>query len=124
MEGTIFSLIPAILMLLLVLLTRNIYVSLGVGIIVGALFIHHFSILDSLKEIGTSFSNIFFADGAPNTGNLLLLGFLLLLGIMTAFMQASGGSRAFGQWMIHRIKTRTGSQAMTGVLGLIIFIDD
>ncbi|WP_042222676.1 Na+/H+ antiporter NhaC family protein [Oceanobacillus manasiensis] len=124
MEGTIFSLIPAILMLILVLLTRNIYVSLGVGIIVGALFIHQFSILDSLKEIGSSFSNIFISDGALNYGNLLLLGFLLLLGIMTAFLQASGGSKAFGQWMIHRVKTRTGSQAMTGVLGLIIFIDD
>lgn len=124
MEGTIFSLIPAVLMLLLVLLTRNIYISLGAGIIIGALFIHQFAILDSFKEIVTSFSSIFVSEGAPNIGNLLLLGFLLLLGIMTAFLQASGGSRAFGQWMIHRVKTRTGSQAMTGVLGLIIFIDD
>src|SRR5699024_10965730 len=67
---------------------------------------------------------IFVTDGELNTGNLLLLGFLLLLGIMTALLQASGGSRAFGEWMIKRVKTRIGAQLMTAVLGMIIFIDD
>lgn len=124
MEGTIYSLIPAVLMLFLVLLTRKVLLSLGAGIIVGALFIHDFSIVESIKEIWAIFYEIFVVDGAPNTGNLLLLGFLLLLGIMTAFLQASGGSRAFGEWMIKRVKTRTGAQVMTAILGIIIFIDD
>ncbi|CDQ39186.1 Na+/H+ antiporter NhaC family protein [Virgibacillus salexigens] len=124
MEGTIFSLIPAVLMLVLVLLTRNVLLSLGTGIVVGALLIHDFAIWDSLKEIGNNLYTIFVTDGAPNTGNLLLLGFLLLLGMMTAFLQASGGSRAFGEWMIKRVKTRVGAQAMSAVLGIIIFIDD
>ncbi|WP_010647352.1 Na+/H+ antiporter NhaC family protein [Oceanobacillus massiliensis] len=124
MEGTIFSIIPALLMLILVILTRKVLLSLGAGIIVGALMVHDFNILESITEIWTVFYQIFYSEGAWNTGNLLLLGFLLLLGIMTAFLQASGGSRTFGEWMIQRVKTRTGAQVMTGVLGIIIFIDD
>ncbi|MGJ9457500.1 Na+/H+ antiporter NhaC family protein [Oceanobacillus sp. CF4.6] len=124
MEGTILSLIPALLMLVLVVLTRKVLLSLGAGIIVGALLIHDFNILDSVSEVWMVFYNIFVSEGSLNTGNLLLLGFLLLLGMMTAFLQASGGSRAFGEWMMKRVKTRTGAQVMTSVLGLIIFIDD
>ncbi|WP_156288513.1 Na+/H+ antiporter NhaC family protein [Oceanobacillus salinisoli] len=124
MEGTLYSLIPAILMLVLVILTRKVLLSLGAGIVVGALFIHDFQILGALQEIWTVFYEIIISEGALNTGNLLLLGFLLLLGIMTAFLQASGGSRAFGEWMLKRVKTRSGAQLMSGVLGIIIFIDD
>lgn len=124
MIGNMYSIIPAIVMLVLVLLTRKVLLSLGVGIIIGALFIHQFHILDSVREIWNVFYSIFISDGSLNTGNLLLLGFLLLLGIMTAFLQASGGSEAFGEWMIRRIKTRKGAQGMTALLGLIIFIDD
>src|SRR5690625_2037891 len=124
MEGTFYSIIPALLTLVLVLLTRRVLPSLGIGILVGALFIHDFNILASVKEIWNVFYIIFVTDGELNTGNLLLLGFLLLLGIMTAILQASGGSRAFGEWMIKRVKTRIGAQLMTAVLGMIIFIDD
>lgn len=124
MEGTIYSLIPPVLMLILVLLTRKVLLSLGAGIIVGALFIHQFNILESLKEIWRSFASIFVDDGSFDGGNLLLVGFLLMLGIMTAFITASGGSHAFGDWMIKRVKTRVGAQVMTAILGIIIFIDD
>lgn len=124
MEGTIFSIIPALIMLILVLLTRKILLSLGAGIVAGALLLHNFSVVQSIKEIWMMFYEIFIIDGSINSDNLLLLIFLVLLGIMTAFLAASGGSRAFGEWMIKRIKTRTHSQVMTAILGLIIFIDD
>ncbi|GGA76779.1 Na+/H+ antiporter NhaC family protein [Ornithinibacillus halotolerans] len=124
MEGTIFSLIPAVVMLVLVLITRKVLLSLGVGIIVGALFIHDFNILNSVKEIWSVFYGIFVSEGSINTGDLQLIGFLLLLGVMTAFLQASGGSKAFGDWMISKIKTRRGAQLMAPIFGLIIFIDD
>ncbi|MFC3041387.1 Na+/H+ antiporter NhaC family protein [Virgibacillus xinjiangensis] len=124
MEGTIFSIIPAVIMLVLVLLTRKVLISLGVGIVAGALMIHEFSILSAIEEIWYVFYTIFIVDGAINTGNILLITFLLFLGMMTALLQASGGSRAFGDWMMARIKTRKGAQLMTPVLGLIIFIDD
>ncbi len=124
MEGTIFSIIPALIMLVLVLLTRKVLLSLGAGIVIGALFIHQFSIPGAITEIWVIFYEIFITDGALNNDNVLLLVFLLFLGMMTAFLAASGGSRAFGDWMIRRVKTRAGSQVMTAVLGLIIFIDD
>lgn len=111
-------------MLVLVLLTRKILLSLGTGIIIGALFIHNFHVLPAIQEIFHVFIIIFYADGSIQIGNILLLLFLVLLGIMTAFLQASGGSRAFGEWMMKRVKTRTGAQLMTVLLGFIIFIDD
>jgi len=124
MQGTIFSIIPPLIMLVLVLLTRKVLPSLGIGILIGALFIHDFNILSTLKEIWYVFVEIFVTDGALNWDNVLLLSFLLLLGIMTALLQASGGSQAFGEWMLKRVKTRTGAQLMTALLGIIIFIDD
>src|SRR5699024_11827844 len=71
MVGTIYSIIPAILMLVLVLLTRRVLLSLGAGIIVGALFIHDFAIWPSIKEIWSVFYEIFISDGSLNVGNLL-----------------------------------------------------
>src|SRR5699024_7859033 len=105
MTGSVYSLIPPVLMLVLVLLTRKVLLSLGIGIIVGALFIHQFQIASSAEEIWESFYSIFISDGTFDADNLLLLGFLLFLGILTAFITASGGSQAFGDWMIKRVKT-------------------
>ncbi|KGP70796.1 Na+/H+ antiporter NhaC family protein [Pontibacillus yanchengensis] len=124
MEGTIYSLIPPLIMLVLVLLTRQVLLSLGAGIVVGAFMLHNFSLGASLSEIWSTFYTIFYSDGAIQWGSLYLLSFLLLLGITTAFMTASGGSKAFGEWAINRIRTRKGAQFMPAILGIIIFIDD
>ncbi|WP_067844099.1 Na+/H+ antiporter NhaC family protein [Amphibacillus sediminis] len=125
MEGTIYSLIPAILMLILVVCTRKIFLSLGVGIVVGALMLHQFNIVDSVGEVVTVFVNIFYStEDGVNLGSLYLLSFLLLLGILTAIMTASGGSKAFGNWAVRRITTRRGALLVPAILGLAIFIDD
>ncbi|MFB1051174.1 Na+/H+ antiporter NhaC family protein [Paraliobacillus sp. JSM ZJ581] len=125
MEGTIYSLIPAVLMLVLVLLTRKILLSLGTGIVVGALLLHQFNIIDSFEQIWLVFRDIFYVIGEGwNLSKIYLLAFLLLLGITTAFMTASGGNKAFGEWAIRRVKTRKGAQLIPSVLGILIFIDD
>ncbi|QDP40994.1 Na+/H+ antiporter NhaC family protein [Radiobacillus deserti] len=124
MEGTIYSLIPAIIMLVLVLLTRKVLVSLGIGIIVGAFIIHEGQVGGSLKEIWSIFYEIFYADGGWQKGNIYMLVFLLLLGVTTSFMTASGGSKAFGEWAMNKVHSRTGAQAVPAFLGIIIFIDD
>lgn len=118
-------------MLILVVLTRKVLLSLGAGIIVGALMLYDFHIIDAIGAIWTLFYQIFISDPSQllstagwNMGSLYLLAFLILLGIATAFMTASGGSQAFGEWAINRIKTRKGAQATPAVLGIIIFIDD
>ena len=124
MEGTIYSLIPAVLMLVLVLLTRRVILSLGIGIIVGAIMLTQLDIGASVNLIWSLFSTIFVSEGALNMGNIYLLSFLFLLGITTAFMTASGGSRAFGKWAVERIRTRRGAKLIPAILGIIIFIDD
>ncbi|MBN8235504.1 Na+/H+ antiporter NhaC family protein [Halobacillus kuroshimensis] len=124
MEGTIFSLVPAILMLILVLVTRRVILSLGIGIIVGAFMLTQMDIGAGLGLIWSIFAGIFVSEGALNTGNLYLLSFLFLLGVATAFMTASGGSRAFGKWAVERIRTRKGAKLVPSILGIIIFIDD
>ncbi|SFL43611.1 Na+/H+ antiporter NhaC [Gracilibacillus orientalis] len=124
MEGTIYSLIPAILMLVLVLVTRRVLLSLGTGIIVGALLIHDFNIVASLQQIWFVFRDIFYTTDGWNLGSIYLLVFLLLLGIMTVIMTASGGSKAFGEWAIKKVKTRRGAQLVPSFLGVLIFIDD
>ncbi|WP_208585663.1 Na+/H+ antiporter NhaC family protein [Gracilibacillus suaedae] len=124
MEGTIYSLIPAVLMLILVLTTRRVLLSLGTGIVVGALLIHNFNMEASLQQIWLVFRDIFYTEDGWNLGSIYLLVFLLLLGIMTVVMTASGGSKAFGEWAIQKVKTRSGAQLVPSFLGVLIFIDD
>ena len=124
MEGTIWAVVPPILAIIMVLITKRVLLSLGVGIALSALFIANFKVGDSIKLIFDSFRVSFVEDGALNTWNVFILLFILTLGILTSFMTILGGTRAFGDWMIKRVKTRKGAQFMPMVLGLIIFIDD
>lgn len=133
MSGTIFSIIPPIIALLMVVLTRRVLLSLGVGILSAAVVLHT-NVLksegvgswlqDIVLTIWMSIKGIFVSEGSLNTGNVYIILFLFLLGIITAFISISGGSRAFGEWAQTKVKTRTGAQLLTFVLGIIIFIDD
>lgn len=124
MENTIWSLVPPLLAIIMVLLTKRVLVSLGVGIVAAAFFIASFNVFDSLTLVWESFKGVFVEDGALNTWNVYILLFVLMLGVLTAFVSMMGGTKAFGDWMIRHVKTRTGAQIMTMVLGIIVFIDD
>lgn len=124
MEETAWSLLPPVLALLLVILTRRVLVSLGVGIVVGALMIHDFQVIDGLSQIVGIVRDLFYVDGAINNWEFYILLFLLLLGMMASLISLSGGSVAFGQWAMKRVKTRAGAQLVTIGMGIIIFIDD
>src|SRR5690625_2290338 len=100
MENTIWSLVPPLLAIIMVLLTKRVLVSLGVGIIAAAFFIASFNVVDSLALIWESFKGVFVEDGALNTWNVYILMFVLMLGILTAFVSMMGGTKAFGDWMI------------------------
>src|SRR5699024_5782335 len=108
----------------MVLLTRRVLVSLGVGIVAAAFFMGNFNFSESVMLVWQAFRGVFVDDGALNTGYVLLLIFILLLGILTAFVSMMGGTKAFGDWMASRVKSRAGVQIMTMILGVIIFIDD
>ncbi|MBO5253366.1 MAG: Na+/H+ antiporter NhaC family protein [Clostridia bacterium] len=118
--GTWFSLLPPIIAIVLALLTKEVYSSLFVGILSGALLYSGFSFSGTIDHL--------FVDGfigsladAYNVGIIL---FLVVLGAITVMMNRAGGSAAFGRWAAKHIKSRVGAQLATVALGVLIFIDD
>jgi tetracycline resistance efflux pump len=124
MENTIYSLIPPILAILMVVLTRRVLLSLATGILASALLLAEFNISKTFSIIWDAAKGIFVSEGALNTSSVYIILFLLILGVITAFISISGGSRAFGEWAMKRVKSRAGAQLVGAVLGIIIFIDD
>ncbi|MBA8824468.1 tetracycline resistance efflux pump [Saccharopolyspora lacisalsi] len=124
MADSVYSLIPPVLAIVLVILTRKVLLSLGAGIAVGLLMLNQFRPLAGLEQLYTIVSGIFVADGGLNTGKVFNLGFLLFLGMVASLVTVCGGSRAFGQWATGRVRTRVGATFVPVALGLIIFIDD
>src|SRR5690625_7725244 len=77
-----------------------------------------------LVTIGEVTLGLVWADGAVNWYTILIVAFLFQLGIITALVMMSGGATAFTEWATQRIKTRRGAKTLTGLLGMIIFIED
>lgn len=120
MYATIWSLLPPVIAILLALITKEVYSSLFIGILMGALFYSGFSFEGTINHI--------FDDGIisvlSDSYNVGILVFLIILGILVAMMNRAGGSAAFGKWAKAHIKTRIGAQLATIILGVLIFIDD
>ena len=110
--------------LVMVLITRRVLLSLGIGSLMAAILLAEFQIKETVFILWRSIKGLFISDGALNEWNVNIILFLLLLGCITAFVSISGGSRAFGEWALKRVKTRTGAQLTAACLGIIIFIDD
>jgi tetracycline resistance efflux pump len=89
-----------------------------------ALLIAAFNPLETLTLVWESFAVIFWEDGAINTWYVYILIFTLLLGVIAAFIMMSGGTKAFADWAVTRIRTRRGGQILPAILGIMIFIDD
>ena len=118
--NTFWALVPPIIAILLALLTKEVYSSLFIGILAGALMLNNFNIENTIHRV---FSNGVIKSVAEPY-NLGILVFLVLLGMMVAMMNKAGGSAAFGRWAQTHIKSRVGAQVATIVLGMCIFIDD
>lgn len=120
MYGTFWALVPPIIAIALALFTKEVYSSLFVGILVGALFYSNFSFEGTVLHL--------MEDGIvgvlSDSDNVGILVFLVILGTMVCLMNQAGGSAAFGQWAGKKIKTRVGAQLATIILGVLIFIDD
>ncbi|MDV7103905.1 Na+/H+ antiporter NhaC family protein [Vibrio sp. TH_r3] len=118
------SLLPPLLALGLAILTRRVLISLGVGIIVGAVLLAGYSLPNSLHYIATTVKGVAIDDGELNTWNMSIVAFLLLLGMMTAILTLSGGTRAFALWAQTKIKSKRGAKLLAAFLGVFIFVDD
>ncbi len=120
MYSTFWALVPPVVAIVLALLTKEVFSSLFIGILVGGLFYSGFTFEGTMTHILQGGFVTVLAD-AYNVGILI---FLVILGGMVCLMNAAGGSRAFGQWASKRIKTRVGAQLATILLGCLIFVDD
>ena len=117
--ATIWALLPPVVAIALALITKEVYFSLFVGILSGALIYSNFNpwgMVTNTFEVMTSK----LADG----WNVGILIFLVALGMMVSLINKAGGSAAYGRWASKRIKSRVGAQVATGILGCLIFVDD
>lgn len=120
LHATFWALVPAIVAIGLALITKEVYSSLFVGILMGALLYSGFQFELTVTHI--------FSDGIigvlSDSYNVGILVFLVILGAMVSLMNKAGGSAAFGQFAANHIKNRVGVQLATILLGVLIFIDD
>ncbi len=116
--STIWALLPPIIAIALALITKEVYSSLFVGILCGALFSTNFrpiAAMDNLLNEG-------FIAAVSGTAGIFI--FLVTLGVLVALINKAGGSAAFGAWAKKNIKSRIGAMIATFVLGILIFVDD
>lgn len=120
MYATFWALVPPIVAIALALITKEVYSSLFVGILVGALFYSNFSFEGTIVHMVQEG----FISVLSDSYNVGILIFLVILGAVVCLMNKAGGSAAFGRWAGEKIKSRTGTQLATILLGVLIFIDD
>ena len=114
------ALLPPVIAIALALITKEVYSSLFIGILVGGLLYSNFAFESTILHV--------FNDGivasVTNSYNMGILIFLIILGSMVCLMNKAGGSAAFGRWAKDHIKSRVGAQLCSVLLGVLIFIDD
>lgn len=120
MYGTIWALLPPVVAIVLALITKEVYSSLFIGIVTGALIYTGFSPIATLDTV----INDGFINSVADAWNIGIFMFLILLGTMVALMNKAGGSAAFGEWAKKHVKTRAGALLATFLLGVLIFVDD
>ena len=118
--NTGLALLPPIIAIALALITKEVYSSLFIGIVVGGLLYSNFSFEGTLNHV---FSGGIVAS-LSDSYNVGILIFLVILGTMVCLMNKAGGSAAFGRWAKKNIKSRAGAQLASVLLGCLIFIDD
>ena len=115
--NTIFSILPPVVAIVLALITKEVYSSLFLGIFVGCLLYVNGDILAALQD---------FVDRLCTNvgGNAAILMFLVLLGTLVALMIRAGGSKAYGDWAVAHIKTKSGALWATFILAIVLGVDD
>lgn len=116
----LLALLPALVMITLVVITRKVLISLSIGIILAALIHEGFNPLDASIYIWDSFFGIV----TDIHWYLPILAFVVLIGSITAVISLSGGVKAFASWAVSKVKTPIAAQLLTWLLGIIIMIDD
>lgn len=123
--GTFWAIVPPLVAIVLALITKEVYLSLFLGILVGTLFYANFNPIGTITGIfGGGDSGIGMLAVITDGWNAGILIFLVCLGIIGALITSAGGSAAYGRWAERNIKTKAGAQFSTFLLGVLIFVDD
>ncbi len=118
MYSTFWALVPPIIAIALALITKEVYSSLFVGVVLGGLMASNFSFTGTVDAV---INDGLIASVADSAG---IFVFLVILGIIVALVNRAGGSQAFGRWASKHIRTKVGAALATFLLGVLIFIDD
>ena len=113
--GTFWSLLPPIVAIVLALISKEVYSSLFLGCLVGALLVSNFHPWNTLVQLVEGDNGI--VTTVADSGNIAIIVFLVVLGIMVDLMNKTGGSEAFGRWAKKHVHTRCGAQLLTMLLG-------
>lgn len=116
--NTAWALVPALVAIVLALVTKETYLSLFVGIVMGALLVAGF---DPTLTLDAIVNDGLVPAVADNAG---IFVFLVMLGIVVALVSNAGGAAAFGRWAAVHVKSRAGAEIATFALGVLIFVDD
>ena len=115
--GTVASLLPPVAAIVLALITKEVYSSLFLGIIVGCFLYTNGSPIDAFQDFVSRLTS-------NAGGNMGILMFLVILGTMVALMIRAGGSKAYGDWAVSHIKTKSGALWSTFILAIVLDVDD
>ena len=118
--ATAWALFPPVVAIALALISKEVYSSLFLGCLVGALLLADFDPWQTVVNFIGAGDGV----GMINAIDISILIFLVVLGIMVDLMNKAGGSAAFGRWAKKAVKSRVGAQLLTMLLGVLIFIDD
>ena len=116
---TIWALLPPVIAIIFALKTKEVYISLLIGIVSGTLLLTNFHLVESLNLL---FDTVVNCLSKPS--NIGILIFLVMLGIIVTLMTKSGGSQAYGKWAKKKMKSSKQSLFSTFILGVVIFVDD
>ena len=125
-SSSLWSIVPALIALLLAIATRRVLISLSLGIIVGALMLSDGNVLDAVLYLKNSVVSLLYKGGEEgfNSNNINIILFLILLGILTSLLSVSGANQAFANWAQEKVKGRRGAKLMAACLVFVTFIDD
>lgn len=131
MQGTFWALVPALIAIVLALITKEVYSSLFIGIFMGALFFTGFNPISAFEffingqyVVGEETKTAGLVSVLSNSYNVGIIIFLVVLGAMVSLLNKSGGSKAFGEWASNNIHTKIGALLATWFFGVLIFVDD
>ena len=123
-SSSAYSIIPALLAIILSIATRRVLVSLSAGIIVGALMLVDFNPLNALIYLKDNVVALVYSSEEGMNSNMNIVFFLVLLGVLTSLLTVSGSNRAFAEWAQSKIKDRRGAKLLAASLVFVTFIDD